>query len=146
MNLRHVRMPIRLSPSHERWVYVIGSLLLLTGLANLGVWRDRGPAHIERPPLLNLALPRGASAPWRERNPALDDPRSSTRRPTGVENLTARVLGGDPNGPISEEPMADGSVRLRRGRACVIVRPNRSQAIDPYNSSYSPKPRVVDSC
>jgi len=32
MNHRHVRMPIRLSPSHERWVYVIGSLLLLTGL------------------------------------------------------------------------------------------------------------------
>ncbi len=32
MNHRHQRMPIRLSRSHERWVYGIGAILLLTGI------------------------------------------------------------------------------------------------------------------
>ena len=94
---------------------------------------------------LNLALPRAASAPWRQRNPALDDARANTPRRT-METLIAQALGGDPYGAISEEHLADGSVRFRRGSQCVISRPNQAQNIDPYNGSVMPKPRLLDKC
>jgi hypothetical protein len=60
--------------------------------------------------------------------------------------LIDQALGGDPRGPISEEPLADGSVRFRRGSQCVISRPNQAQNLDPYNGSVLPKPRLLDKC
>ena len=97
------------------------------------------------PAVLNLTLPRAASAAWRQPNPALDEPRGN-RPPRTLETLIAQALGGDPNGPISEEHLADGSVRFRRGQQCVVSRPNQAQNIDPYNASVMPKPRLLDKC
>jgi hypothetical protein len=95
------------------------------------------------PPPLVLTLPRGASAPWR--NPALDDPRSASTRPKTLEARLAAVMESG-EGPLVEEHLPDGSLRLKRGKNCVVVRPSRTQAIDPFNQSVSPKPRQVDSC
>ena len=63
-----------------------------------------------------------------------------------VKAKLAQALGGDPYGPISEEPLADGSIRFRRGGQCVISRPNQAQGLDPYNGSVLPKPRLLDQC
>lgn len=95
------------------------------------------------PRALDLTLPRGASAPWRGRNPALDDPRANTARTT-LEDRIARALGG--SDLITEFRLEDGSVRLRRGNACVVVRPNRAQALDPFNGSAQLRPRLLDRC
>ncbi|KPF43547.1 hypothetical protein D621_19160 [beta proteobacterium AAP51] len=92
---------------------------------------------------LNLALPRGASAPWRARNPALTDPRSNTPPPT-VESGIAQALGGADQ--IEQFVMADGSVRFKRGNSCVIARPNRAGALDPFNASAQIRPRLLDRC
>lgn len=92
---------------------------------------------------LNLALPRGASAPWRGLNPALTDPRSNTPPPT-VESGIAQALGGADQ--IEQFVMADGSVRFKRGNSCVIARPNRAGALDPFNASAQIRPRLLDRC
>lgn len=94
-------------------------------------------------PPLKLDLPRDRQAAWRQRHPGLDDPRAnSTRR--SLEASIAAVLGGVEG--LVEERLADGSVRFRRGTACVIARPSRAQALDPFNASVSPKPRPVEPC
>ena len=105
------------------------------------------PAHAAP---LNLALPsrqRGASAPWRgagvERNPALDDPRSNSPKPT-LESRIAAALGGSDQ--ITEYRLEDGSVRLKRGNSCVVVRPNRASTLDPFNASAQFRPRLIDRC
>lgn len=95
---------------------------------------------------LNLALPRAAPAASRQRNPALDDVRANTWAPVNMAALIDKALGGDPDGAISEERLADGSVRFRRGMQCVISRPNQAQNIDPFNGSVLPKPRLLDRC
>jgi hypothetical protein len=98
------------------------------------------------PAPLNLALPsagRGASAPWRRSNPALDDPRSNTPKPT-LESRIAAALGGSDQ--ITEFRMEDGSVRFKRGNSCVIARPNRASTLDPFNASAQQRPRLLDSC
>ena len=99
---------------------------------------------------LNLALPsrqRGASAPWGgagvERNPALDDPRSNSPKPT-LESRIAAALGGSDQ--ITEYRLEDGSVRLKRGNSCVVVRPNRASTLDPFNASAQFRPRLIDRC
>jgi hypothetical protein len=121
---------------------------------------EAGPALPQAPPLpgpafappktstpasapLNLALPRGASAPWRGLNPALTDPRSNTPPPT-VESGIAQALGGADK--IEQFVMADGSVRFKRGNSCVIARPNRAGALDPFNASAQIRPRLLDRC
>jgi hypothetical protein len=92
---------------------------------------------------LNLELPRDAQAAWRRRNPALDDPRSNSAKLSFEQRIVA-ALGGDDR--IVEEQLADGSVRFRRGTGCIIARPNRAQVLDPFNQSFSPKPRPVEAC
>ena len=99
---------------------------------------------------LNLALPgaaRGASAPWRdpkfEGNPALDDTHSNNPTPT-LESRIAAALGGSDQ--ITEHRLEDGSVRLKRGSSCVVVRPNRASALDPFNASARARPRLLDRC
>jgi len=92
---------------------------------------------------LDLSLPRAASAPWRQRNPALDDPRANTARRT-LEGSIAAVLGGGDQ--ITQEQLQDGSIRFRRGSQCVVAHPNRAQQLDSFNSSVLPKPRLMDKC
>lgn len=99
------------------------------------------PAASEAPRPLNLSLPRNASP---DRHPALDDPRSNTPPPT-LESRLAEVMGPS-DGPITQEQLPDGSLRLRRGTSCAVVRPSRTAMLDPFNLSVSPKPRQVDRC
>ena len=95
---------------------------------------------------LNLALPRGASAPWRVRSPVLDDERANSNaaaRQT-IEARIAAALGGSDH--VTEERLDDGRLRLRRGSQCVIAHPNRAERIDPFNSSVLPKLRGLEKC
>jgi len=104
------------------------------------------PASTPPPPApapLNLALPRGASAPWRRANPALDDPRSNSTQPT-LESRIAAALGGTDQ--ITEYRLEDGSLRLKRGNSCVILRPNRSSMLEPFSASAQQRPRLADRC
>ncbi len=95
---------------------------------------------------LNLHLPRGASAPWRTRNPVLDDERANTN-PAARQTLEARIaaaLGGSDQ--ITEERLDDGRIRLRRGNQCVVSHPNRAERLDPFNASVLPKLRGLEKC
>ncbi len=96
---------------------------------------------------LNLALPRDSLAARRgqggERNPALEDPRSNSPR-ASLESRIAAALGGSDQ--ITEFRMQDGSVRLQRGQACVVVRPSRDSSLDPFNAAAQQRPRLVDRC
>jgi hypothetical protein len=97
------------------------------------------------PPPLDLRLPTGPNASWRRpRHPALDDPRVVRPRANGIEDRVAAALGGGDE--IIEEHLADGLMRFRRGSRCVLVWPNRAERVDPFNSSFSPKPRLVEAC
>lgn len=91
-------------------------------------------------PALRLDLPRAAALP---RSPALDDPRANRARPT-LESQIAAALGGD--GAWSEEHVAEGVTRYRRGRECVEVRETRDVALDPFNQSVKHKPRQAGNC
>jgi hypothetical protein len=86
---------------------------------------------------LNLALPTGASAPWRQRNPVLDDMRGRSAR-ASFESQLVGAMGGD--GRWAEERIDNDRIRFRRGNTCVDMERSRSERIDPFNSSYSPKP------
>ena len=98
------------------------------------------------PVALDLGLPRGASAPWRARNPVLDDERANTN-PAARQTLEARIaaaLGGSDQ--ITEERLDDGRIRLRRGNQCVVAHPNRAERLDPFNASVLPKLRGLEKC
>ncbi|MBA4177181.1 MAG: hypothetical protein C0505_11570 [Leptothrix sp. (in: Bacteria)] len=92
---------------------------------------------------LNLTLPRGASAPWRQRHPGLDDTRANTARAT-LDSRIAAALGGSDR--ITEERLSDGRMRFRRGNDCVVVHPSRAQGLEPWNGSVMPKMRGVEKC
>ena len=104
------------------------------------------PAPSSAPAPLNLALPRAASAPWRTRNPVLDDERANSN-PLARQTVEARIaaaLGGSDQ--VTEERLDDGRIRLRRGSQCVLAHPNRAERIDPFNSSVLPKLRGLEKC
>jgi hypothetical protein len=102
-----------------------------------------GSAESPAAPALILDLPRTASAPQRWRNPALDDPRTNTPRRT-LEAMIAGTMRGDDR--LVEEPLGAGRIRYRRGSECALVTPARGAAIDPFNQSTSPTPRLVEPC
>jgi hypothetical protein len=92
-------------------------------------------------PALNLALPRGASAPWRAaRNPALDDPRSNLGKLT-LEQKLADAMGGD--GQWVEEPIDADHRRLKRGNTCIDLQRPRAAQLDPFNPAYRALPWVA---
>lgn len=68
------------------------------------------------PATLDLMLPRGASAPWRHRSLALDDPRANTVRLT-LDQKLANAMGGD--GSWVMERVDVNTIRYRRGNECV---------------------------
>ncbi|WP_144289986.1 hypothetical protein [Ideonella sp. A 288] len=55
----------------------------------------------------------------------------------------ARALGTDQR--LTEQAMADG-LRLRQGRGCVDLRPARATALDTFNASARPVPRLASEC
>lgn len=79
------------------------------------------------PAALDLTLPRQPHAPWRERNPALDDPRSNTRPPAAVEARIAAALG---DGRWHVERLDHDRVRYRNGSLCVIATRSRAGQIE----------------
>ncbi|MCW5613042.1 MAG: hypothetical protein KIS83_20550 [Rubrivivax sp.] len=90
---------------------------------------DLAPAPSPAPPApLDLTLPLGASAPWRARHPALDDPRLARGQRT-LEATIAAALGGDER--IVEERLDANRVRLRSGRGCVLLTRTRTSQLDP---------------
>lgn len=95
------------------------------------------------PAPLNLALPRGASGPGRGVNPELEPARQPGGRAT-LEDRIAQALGGSDQ--IVETRLADGSVRLQRGRQCVIARPSLAAELDPFNASSRMRPRLIKAC
>jgi hypothetical protein len=85
------------------------------------------------PPPLDLRLPRGASAPWRAHNPALDDPRANSRQATLEENLAA-AMGGD--GRWVMERLDGDRIRYRRGNQCVEVQRTRAGQLELANGAF----------
>ncbi len=81
---------------------------------------------------LNLALPRGASAPWRQRPQALDDLRSNTPKLT-MEQKLAMAMGGD--GDWVEESIDADHRRLRRGNVCVYLQRPAAAQLDPFHAA-----------
>jgi hypothetical protein len=79
------------------------------------------------PQPLNLQLPRGASAPWRQRNPALEDARVLAPALT-LERRLAQAMGGD--GQWQTERLDNDRLRLRRGAECVMVVRSRAGQLD----------------
>lgn len=92
------------------------------------------------PAPLNLALPQGASAPWRQRSQALDDPRSNTPKLTMEEKLVM-AMGG--NGQWTEEVIDADHRRLRRGNMCVYMQRSAASRIDPFHPAFRNLPWQV---
>lgn len=84
-------------------------------------------ARTVAPPPLNLQLPRGASAPWRQRSPALEDSRVLSPAQT-LEHRLGQALAG--NGPWQTERLDNDRLRLRRGAECVMVVRSRAGQLD----------------
>lgn len=82
---------------------------------------------------LNLALPRGASAPWRQRQPALDDPRANTPKLT-LEQKLANAMGGD--GSWQPERLDMDRIRYRRGDDCILVTRSRAGQLELGNGAF----------
>lgn len=83
-------------------------------------------------PPLNLALPRGASTPWRQHAPALDDPRANTPKLT-MEQKLAMAMGGD--GDWVEEIIDADHRRMRRGNLCVYLQRPAAAQLDPFHAA-----------
>jgi len=95
---------------------------------------------------LRLTLPPGyAASANARRNPALDDPRSNTPKPT-LEDRIADATGGA--GAWVEEPVENraqsvgalGEYRtvMRQGNTCVEVFRSRIADSDPFNGNVAP--------
>ena len=90
---------------------------------------------------LDLRLPRAASAPWRARSPALDDPRANSARASFEAQLQGS-MGGD--GRWVEQRIDADRVRFRRGDTCIELKRSQAERLDPWNQTNSPKPWVTD--
>lgn len=84
------------------------------------------------PAPLNLALPRAASASWRQRSQALDDPRGNTPKLT-LEQKLAMAMGGD--GEWVEEVIDADHRRLRRGTMCIYMQRPAAAQLDPFHQA-----------
>jgi hypothetical protein len=91
-------------------------------------------------PALNLALPRAASAAWRQRPAPMDDARANTAKATFESKLQA-AMGG--HGQWAEERIDGDRVRFRRGDTCVDFSRSRAEQLDSFNQSFGPKPWVT---
>jgi hypothetical protein len=76
---------------------------------------------------LDLRLPTGPSAAWRQRHPALDDPRANTPRLT-LEQKLEQALGGD--GQWREERVDNDRVVFRRGSECIVATRSRAGQLE----------------
>lgn len=88
-------------------------------------------------PALNLILPRNASAAWRQRSQALEDPRSNTPKLT-MEQKLVMAMGGE--GKWVEEVIDADHRRLRRGNTCVYLQRSAAAQLDPFHPAYRNSP------
>jgi hypothetical protein len=92
-------------------------------------------------PPLNLRLPdTAASAPPTMGSQAINDPRVVTRR--SFSERFAATLGTDLT--IHEDRLNDGSMRVRQGTSCAIVKESAAARLDPFTQSGAPK--LVGEC
>ena len=96
-----------------------------------------------RDTVLDLRLPRAASAVPPPSAQATSDPRSNSARKSFGEVLAGR-LGSDDR--WIEEARGDGRLRVRKGASCVDVRPARGAELNPFDQSVRPIPRLVEAC
>jgi hypothetical protein len=94
-------------------------------------------------PPLDLTIRPGTSAAERH-NPALTDPRANTSRPAAPEARMANRLRGDL--PYSEEPLADGSRRIRQGGHCYVLHPSRASQLFSGNDQAGRAAGTVEPC
>lgn len=78
-------------------------------------------------PPLDLRLPTGPAATWRQRHPALDDPRANTPRLT-LEQKLEQAMGGD--GQWREERVDEDRVVFRRGSECIVATRSRAGQLE----------------
>ena len=64
-------------------------------------------------------------------------------KPRSVESQLSNDLA---DGPLREEALGNGRLRLRQGRRCVELRDSRMAQIDPFNQSVSPIPKQAEDC
>lgn len=64
-------------------------------------------------------------------------------KPRSVESQLSNDLA---DGPLREEALGNGRLRLRQGRRCVELRDARMAQIDPFNQSVSPLPKQAEDC
>lgn len=108
---------------------------------------DTAPTPVEprpiTPPPLNLRLPdAAASAPPTLRSQVLNDPRVVSRPSYGQR--FADTLGTDT--AVREDRLNDGSVRIRQGTSCVILKESPASRLDPFSQTYMPAPRMAGKC
>lgn len=113
----------------------------LSGATSTAQATQPSPATSPSRENLDLTLPRGAAAPWRRPNPALE--RADRERPTRtIEAFVAQAMSSG-HGPWTEERIDTDTIRLRRGDVCVLVTRTRVENLDPFNRSHSPTPWLV---
>jgi hypothetical protein len=104
---------------------------------------DAGTATRAADAPLNLRLPdRAASAPPTIGSQVLDDPRVARHRSFGER--FAQALGSDTT--LHEEQLANNTLRLRRGTACVVLSEAATTRLDPFSQTHAPTPRPVGRC
>jgi hypothetical protein len=64
-------------------------------------------------------------------------------RPQGIESRLSTDLA---TGPLREQSLGQGTLRLRQGRRCVELRDANIARIDPFNQSVSPVPKQAEDC
>ncbi len=99
------------------------------------------PAASQPPRPLDLNLPRGYSLKPDARNPAIDDPRATTARLTPEQ----RMAGALDTREIQDR-LSDGSLRIRRGAECLIVKPARTGQLFAMDPSAARAPGTVSQC
>ena len=95
------------------------------------------PAPAASAPPLDLRLPPSA---LRGAGPATT---RAEPKPRSVESQLSNDLA---DGPLREEALGNGRLRLRQGRRCVELRDSRMAQIDPFNQSVSPIPKQAEDC
>lgn len=90
-------------------------------------------ASAPAPQPLDLRLPTGPSASWRQRPAPRDDPRANTPRLT-LEQKLEQAMGGD--GQWHEERVDNDRVMFRRGGECLMATRNRAGQLELANGAF----------
>ncbi len=150
--------PVDASPRHPDSEFGRGAEPIGVGVGvgvgvgiGVGMPAEHFAPAAEPPASLDLDLPPSAARrqdapgarPPSVRDQALTDPRAN-RALTTREGRLAQSLGTDDT--IQEESRGDGRRRIRQGRDCVDLRPQRAAELDPFNTAVRPAPMLAEGC